>query len=492
MPERASRVGSTDTETPARAAASPARREPPERLDPSVWRICAVAMLGGLLAQLDATIVNVSLSSLAGVMRTSLSTIQWVTSAYLLALTLALPLSGWLVDRLGAKRVYLGCFAAFTLTSALCGLAWSAGSLIAFRVLQGVSGGLLAPMAQMTIARVAGKQMARVVGYTAVPVLFAPIVGPVLAGALLDYASWRWLFLMNLPIGLLGLALAVRFLPADVRGTAPRRLDWIGFALLSPSLALLLFGCERLARPEGIASIAAGAVMLAGFLWRARRIGQRALIDLALFRRRVFATASVTQFVWNGALFVGQMLVPLYLIDGVGRTPGEMGWLLAPTGLGMLVTYPAMGALTSRFGLRRVSASGALLALAATLPMIWMPLQGFQLGLLLVTQFLRGMGQSAIGVPTITAAYAAVPRESLPMATTALNIVQRLGGPVLTTLCTTLVAWRLAGVSALSSGAHAPAYAWGFAMLAAMYALLFVGAMNLPARSEDAAKPAAR
>ena len=99
---------------------------------------------------------------------------------------------------------------------------------------------------------------------------------------------------------------------------------------------------------------------------------------------------------------------------------------------------------------------------------------------------------SAIGVPTITAAYAAVPRESLPMATTALNIVQRLGGPVLTTLCTTLVAWRLAGVSALPSGAHAPAYAWGFAMLAAMYALLFVGAMNLPARSEDAAKPAAR
>ncbi len=186
------------------------------------------------------------------------------------------------------------------------------------------------------------------------------------------------------------------------------------------------------------------------------------------------------------------MLVPLYLIDGVGRTPGETGWLLAPTGLGMLITYPAMGALTSRFGLRRVSASGALLALAATLPMIWMPLQGFQLGVLLVTQFLRGMGQSAIGVPTITAAYAAVPSESLPMATTALNIVQRLGGPVLTTLCTTLVAWRLAGVSALSSGAHAPAYAWGFAMLAAMYALLFVGAMNLPARSEDAAKPAAR
>lgn len=454
----------------------------PARIDPAIWKVCAVATLGSLLAQLDATIVNVSLSSLAHAMHARLATIQWVTSAYLLALTLALPMSGWLVDRLGAKRVYLVCFAAFTVTSALCGLAWSAGSLIAFRVLQGVTGGLLAPMAQMTIARVAGAQMARVVGYTAVPVLFAPVLGPVLAGALLDYASWRWLFLMNLPIGALGLALALRFLPDDAPAGERRGLDWAGFALLSPALVLVLFGCQRVARPEGAASLAAGALLIALFLRHARRLGVRALIDLAVFRRPVFGRAALAQFVWNGTMFVSQMLVPLYLIDGVGRSPGEMGWLLAPTGIGLMIAFPSMGMLTERFGLRYVSAGGALLALLATLPMVWMPLHGFGLAVMLVSQFLRGLGQGAIGVPTITAAYAVVPRETLPMATTALNIVQRLGGPALTTLCSTLLAWRLAS-PATGDGTHAAAYAWGFAMLAALYALLFAMALRLPMRA---------
>ncbi len=146
------------------------------KLDPSVWKIAGVAMFGALLAQLDTTIVNVSLSNLAEDLNTSFAIIQWVTSGYLLALTMALPLSGWIVDRIGAKKLYIYSFLAFTLSSALCGLASSASSLIAFRILQGVSGGLMAPMTQMMIARAAGTQMARVAGYMALPVLLAPLL----------------------------------------------------------------------------------------------------------------------------------------------------------------------------------------------------------------------------------------------------------------------------------------------------------------------------
>src|SRR6201987_2326681 len=148
------------------------------RLDPLVWKITAVAVLGSFLAQLDATIVNVSLSSLAVDLHSSLTAIQWVTSGYLLALALTLPLNGWLVDRIGAKALYLWCFSAFTLTSALCGLAWSANSLIGFRVLQGMSGGLLAPMAQLIMVRAAGEKMARIFGFAAMPVLLAALLGP--------------------------------------------------------------------------------------------------------------------------------------------------------------------------------------------------------------------------------------------------------------------------------------------------------------------------
>jgi MFS family permease len=130
----------------------------------------------------------VSLLNLAAELHASLSTIQWVTSGYLLALALMLPLNGWLVERIGAKALYLWCFAAFTLSSTLCGVAWSANALIAFRILQGMSGGLMAPMAQMMmIARAAGKHMTRVMGYAAVPILLAPLLGPVIAGAILQY-----------------------------------------------------------------------------------------------------------------------------------------------------------------------------------------------------------------------------------------------------------------------------------------------------------------
>ena len=456
-----------------------------ERIDPSVWRICAVALFGALLAQLDATVVNVSLSNLARDLDSSLSTIQWVTSGYLLALTLALPLNGWLVDRIGAKALYLWCFSAFTLSSALCGLAWSADSLIAFRVLQGLSGGLLAPMTQMMVARAAGRHMARVVGYVSLPVLLAPILGPIVAGAILQYASWRWLFLVNLPVGAIALVLAVLFLPGDRQETRRRNLDWLGLALLSPGLALFLYGVDRMRQPVGGASLAVGLVMLAVFLWTARRKGDNALIDLRLFKGKVFSASALTLFLWNGVLFASQMLIPAFLIQACGRAPGEMGWMLMPLGLGMMVTYPLMGALTGRFGIRRVSAGGVLLTLAATLPLLYLAARGLNLFVLLPALFVRGIGQGAVGLPSITAAYASVRREDLPMATTSANIVQRLGGPTMTTLCASFLAWKL--------GAHAAghavsiAFAWAFVILCALQALTFFAARRLPLRLEDVA-----
>jgi len=466
--------------------AQPAPGHAAGRPGPSIWKVSAVATLGSLLSQLDATIVNVSLSSLATDLHASLSTIQWVTSGYLLALTLVLPLNGWLVDRIGAKALYLWCFSAFTLTSALCGLAWSAPSLIAFRVLQGVSGGLLAPMAQMMIARVAGQQMARVIGYAAVPVLIAPILGPVVAGAILQYASWRWLFLVNLPVGALALALAVWFLPGDREETQRRELDWVGLALLSPALVLFLYGAERIDAVPGLAAIAGSALLLAAFLRVERRKGEHALIDLALFRSRVFGAAAATQFLSNGAIYAGQMLIPVFLIEACGRSPGEMGWLLAPLGLGMLVTYPSMGALTSRFGVRRLAAAGALLALAATLPFVYLALAGYDPAVLVPALFLRGMGQSAIGAPSISAAYASVERHNLPMATTSLNIVQRLGGPTFMTMCTLFLAWRLQAESASTGGTHGAAYAWAFGLLCTLHAASFATTLRLPRWSNGA------
>lgn len=482
MPE-----GESSSSNASESRGEPASAYAPEsdRLDPSVWKIAAVALFGGLLAQLDATIVNVSLSKLAADLHSSLSTIQWVTSGYLLALTLVLPLSGWLVERIGAKALYLWCFAGFSLSSVLCGFAWSANSLIAFRLLQGISGGLLAPMAQMMIARAAGKQMARVAGYMVVPVLLAPVMGPIIAGAILQYASWHWLFFVNLPVGALAFVLAILFLPADRGEVTRKKLDWLGLLLLSPGLALFLYGSDKITQMTGRLSLATGIVMMLAFLWTAQRKADDALVDLRLFKGRTFSASAITQFLSNGVQFAGQMLIPAFLIQGCGRTPGEMGWMLAPLGLGMMVTYPMMGTLTDRFGIRRVSAGGAFLTLVATSSFLYLATSGLKLFVLIPALFLRGMGMSAVGLPSMTAAYTSVRKHDLPMATTSLNIVQRLGGPTMTTVCATFLSWKLG--SHMSGSAVSTAYAWAFVLLCCLHLCTFLAARRLPLRLDDMA-----
>ncbi len=443
-----------------------------------VWKVVCVAAIGAFMAQLDATLVNVSLASLAADLHVSLSAIQWVTSGYLLALALVLPLNGWLVDRIGARALYLGCFAAFTLSSALCGLAWSANSLVAFRVLQGMSGGLLAPMAQMMIARVAGHHMARVIGIAALPILLAPLLGPVIAGAILQFASWRWLFFINLPVGVLALALAAAFLPSDGQETPPRSLDLLGLALLSPGLVLFLYGSDHLGEPIGVVALGVSIILFALFYRSARAKGDAALIDLRLLKGKAFSASIAVMFMANGISFAGQMLIPIYLVRACGLSPGQTGWLLAPLGLGMMCTYPFMGRLTKRFGIRKLAACGALLALAGTLPLVFLAWRGLVVSVLAASLFMRGVGLSAIGIPSITSGYASVARQDLPMATTAMNIVQRLGGPTLTTFLAAFLGWRLSATAdpASMSGAFIAA----FALLCALHALLLLAALRLP------------
>jgi EmrB/QacA subfamily drug resistance transporter len=444
---------------------------------PDLWKISSVAILGAFLAQMDATVVNVSLSSLALELHATLSTIQWVTSGYLLALALTLPLSTWLVDRIGAKALYLWCFSAFTLTSALCALAWSANALIGFRILQGMSGGLLAPMAQLLMVRAAGDKMARVFGFAAMPILLAPLLGPVIAGALLHFASWRWLFLVNLPFGALALALAALFLPNDRQERRPRSLDLIGLGLLSPCLVLFLYGSERTTDPLGLAALALSVLLFVVFFWWARKQKDDAIIDLRLFKDEIFSAAVVVQFLSVGISYAGQMLIPVFLTRVGALSPSETGLLLAAQGLGMMVSYPFVGSLVERLGNRNVSVAGALTALAGTLPFIFLASHGLANALAAGALFVRGMGLSLIGIPSISAAYTSIKRQDLPMATTTLNIVMRAGGPTLTTICAAFLGWRLAvpTIAAASS-----AYGDAFVLLCGFHLALFVAAMRLP------------
>jgi MFS family permease len=326
--------------------------------------------------------------------------------------------------------------------------------------------------------------MARIIGYAAVPVMLGPILGPVIAGAILQHASWRWLFLVNLPVGVLAILLAILFLPNDREESGSRELDLSGLALLSPGLVLLLYGSDHPVERIGLAALLVSVILLALFVRMAIHKGDRALIDLQLFKSRTFSASATTQFMSNGISFAGQMLIPIYLIRGGGQSPSAAGWLLAPLGVGMICSYPWMGTLTQRFGIRKVSAGGAFLAFVATLPFVWLASHGLVHTVLACTLFLRGVGLSAVGIPSISAAYASVRKRDLPMATTSLNIVQRLGGPTLTTLCATFLGWRL-GITQ-SGITLSSAFASAFLLLCGLHALLFAAALRLPVSIDKA------
>jgi EmrB/QacA subfamily drug resistance transporter len=186
--------------------------------------IAAVVVVGAIMSILDTTIVNIALDRLSIDLHAPLDDVQWVATGYLLALALVIPLTGWAAERFEPRRIWIGSVALFTLGSALCGAAWSLDSLIGFRVLQGFGGGMIMPVGTILLAQAAGPQrMGRVMSVIGVPMLMAPVFGPVIGGLIVDNVSWRWIFYVNVPVGAIGLALAYRLMPAT-RATGPSRL----------------------------------------------------------------------------------------------------------------------------------------------------------------------------------------------------------------------------------------------------------------------------
>jgi EmrB/QacA subfamily drug resistance transporter len=481
---------------PARTAATGAKA-PKEKLDPRVWRIAGVAVLGPLITNIDSTVVNVSLVALGKDLHTTLTTLQWVITGYLLALALMLPLSGWLVGRFGAKRVYLGCFSAFTLASLLCGISTSIHTLIAARILQGMAGGLLAPMAQMMVAREAPRHIARVMSVMTIPIILGPIFGPSLAGFILQHASWHWIFFINLPIGLFAVLIAAWILPSDHTGNVRRSFDFSGFLLISPGLVLLLYGLESFstypaAQTRNLLLLAAAVALLLAFGRHAFRRGAAALVDLQLFRDASFRASARTQFLVNGLALGGQMLTPLYLLSALHLSPGRVGLLLAMGGIGAMCVYPSMGMMTERFGSRRVSTTGALIALLASVALAAIPPASLVTWMICLILFVRAIGMGSISIPSITAAYSSLPRSAVPVATTALNIVQRIGGPVSTTIiaiCLHRFATHHAAAGRLASSVSDPAaFTATLWLLCGWNALTLLAALRLPLRAAPQAR----
>jgi EmrB/QacA subfamily drug resistance transporter len=426
-------------------------------IDRSLMLIAAVVVLGAVMSILDTTVVNVAVPTLARDFGAPLSTIQWVATGYTLALATVIPLTGWAADRFGTKRLYLLSITLFVAGSILSGLAWSANTLIVFRVLQGLGGGMLMPAGMTILTRAAGPhRVGRVMAVIGVPMMLGPIFGPILGGWLVDSFSWRWIFFINVPIGAGALALSLRVLEPDVP-TPGHRLDWLGLGLLSPGLALLIYGLAESSSSGGFgaakvwAPMLAGVVMLALFVRHALRDPDDALIDLRLFTNRTFSAASVTLALVIIAVFGGMLLLPLYLQTVRGESALSTGLLLAPQGIGAMVTMPIAGKLADTTGIGRIVPVGLVLVALSFLGLTQLH-QDTSYWLLGVELFVLGVGLGATMMPTFSGAMQTLRRAAIARASTTLNINQQVGASIGTAVLSVLLAHELSSRLGGSAG----------------------------------------
>jgi EmrB/QacA subfamily drug resistance transporter len=439
---------------------------------------------------MDATIVNVALPTIGRDFAVSATAVASVSIAFLVSLAVFIPASGWLGDRFGGKRVLLTAIAVFTAASALCGLASSLGELVAFRILQGVGGGMLAPVGMAMLFRAfPPEERIRASAILTVPTTLAPALGPVLGGLLVTDLSWRWVFYVNLPIGVAAFAFGAIFLRQPPQAQ-PGRFDLAGFLLSGLGLGLLMYGVSEgpdlgWRDAQVLATIAVGAVLLAAMVAVELR-SAAPIVDLRLLRNRLFRSGNGVMVLASIAFLGTLYAISLYYQDGRGLSALGSGLSTFPEALGVMggaqlasrVLYPRLGPRRHiTIGLVGVAASIGLLALLGPQTSLWWA------RLLMLA---LGLSMAQVFVPVQAAAFATVTPAATGRASTMFNAVRQLGGAVGVAVLTTAIV--LVGPVHLVAG-HAVANltAYRIAFLAAAAISLSAIACSLSIRDADAA-----
>ncbi len=451
---------------PATAAAAADPGAQSGRLDPALIKLIVILLTGAIPSLLDTSIVNVAIDALGRDLHAPVSVIQWVITGYLLSFAMVIPLSGWALDRFGGRAVWMFSLGLFLAGSAACGAAWNVGSLIAFRVVQGIGGGLMVPVLTTLLVQAAGgRQMGRLMSAVSLPVVVVPIFGPVVSGLIVSNVSWRWIFYVNVPMCLAGLVLAWRGLPSGRSAGGGQRLDPAGLLLLPPALVALLYGLAEVSADRGfghpgvIIPLAAGAALLAGYAAHALLTSRTPLVDLRLFRVRSFSAASALLFLAGLSIYGGMLLLPLYYQAARGDSALGAGLLMIPQGVGSLLPRTLAGRLTDKIGARLVVLAGTVLAAAGTVPFALAGPRPDDL-LLVAALLVRGAGLGTATIAVMAGAFTGLAPGQVPSASSVTRIVQFVGGSFGAAV---LVAVILGGqVAGLAAGAGAAGLASAF------------------------------
>jgi EmrB/QacA subfamily drug resistance transporter len=409
----------------------------PDKLDAKLLRIAGVCGLACIMAILDNTVVAVAQRTFIAQFGSTPTIVSWTIAGYMLAFATVIPITGWAADRFGTKRLFMGSVLVFTVGSLLCAIAPTILLLIIFRVLQGIGGGMLLPLSWVILTREAGpKRVGRLMAIGGIPILLGPIGGPILGGWLIDSYGWKWIFLVNLPIGLATFALAAVLFAKD-RPAPSETLDITGLLLLSPGVTIFLCGVSSIpgrhtiADPYVLIPGIVGLALIIAFVLHAWYRTDHPLIDLRLFKNPVVTQVNVTLLIFAAASVGATLLIPSYFQLVLQQTPMQSGLHLVPVGLGALVTLPLAGAFMDKHGPGKIVLIG--------LPVMAVGLGIFTWGVArqadYVPTLLAGLAITGLGVGCTTTPLSAALMQSLAphqvaRGTTLITVNQQLGGSV--------------------------------------------------------------
>ena len=459
----------------------------PRHVNP--WLVAIAVMFATFMEVLDTTVVNVSLPHIASTMSATTEEATWTITSYLVANAVILPMTGWLAATLGRKRLLLWSTTGFTLASLLCGLAPNLESLILFRIIQGATGGALQPLSQAVLLETfKPEERGRAMGFWGLGVVVAPLFGPVLGGWLTENYSWRWVFYINLPVGIVSLIMTRMYVfdPSYLRRVS-NGIDYWGVGMLVVGIGALQFVLDKGQQEDWFAStmivtlLCVSAVTLVWLVVHELR-SRNPIIDLHVFRDRTYATGVLLMTVLGFVLYGSLVLLPIMLQTLFGYPAIEAGKAMAPRGIGSLVMMPVVGILTAKVDPRRLLALGLVIG---GVTMLWLGELNLQAGYwdLFWPQLLQGAGMSLLFVPLTTVSMATIRPERMGNATSLFNLMRNLGGGVgIAVTGTFLQRHRQAVVSTL--GEHVTAYDPG------VLAVLDQIRAGLMARGSDAATAA--
>ncbi|ORA09994.1 DHA2 family efflux MFS transporter permease subunit [Mycobacterium arosiense] len=419
----------------------------PDKIDARLLWIGAVCGLAAMMGHLDATAVAVAQRTFAAEFGSTQAVVSWTMAGYMLAFAAVVPVTGWAADRFGTKRLFTVGVLVFTLASLLCTMAPNMPLLIVFRVLQGCGGGIMTPLCFVILTRESGpNRLGRLIAIGAAPFLLGPVGGPILGGWLIDSYGWKWIFLINLPIGLGAFAVAAVMFPKD-RPEPSETLDVTGMLLLSPGMAILLAGLSSIAGRRAIADhhvlipSMIGLTLIVAFIVHAWRRADAALIDLRLLKNRMVRQANATLLIF-AATYVGVLLlVPSYFQVALHQTPMQSGMHLVAMGAGIVVTTPFAGAFMDRYGPSKiVSIAFPLMVAGLGVFTIGVARQAAYSPTLLAGLMLVGMGVGCAAAPLSAACVLPLAPHQIARGTTLRSVNNQLGGAFGAALVTVLLA----------------------------------------------------